>query len=56
MRNKPEDQGAGLLKPMREFFLRFAGFEHPVMALKQKEALYNLMTLFFLGGPNWSAN
>jgi hypothetical protein len=49
MPNNPEDQGAGLLKSMREFFLGFTGYEHSVMALKQKAALDNLMTLIFFG-------
>jgi hypothetical protein len=49
MRDRPKDQGAGILKSMREFLLGFTGYEHSVTALKQKAALDNLMTLIFFG-------
>lgn len=56
MRNRPEDQGSGLLKSMREFLLGFTGYDHSVMALKQKAALDNLMTLIFFWGLGRPAN
>jgi hypothetical protein len=49
MPNKPEDQWARLMKPIRKLFVGFAGWAHSVMAMSQKATPDNLMTLFFFG-------
>jgi hypothetical protein len=40
------------MKPIRKFFVGFAGGAHSVMAMSQKATPDNLLTLFFSG--NWS--